>query len=221
MLTKILFIFLIHSALFASDKNDQNLIIFYTNDLHGGITEQEAEFLNPDFPPILGGGAAASNIIFKYRKMAEKTGDAVLVLDAGDIFQGTPVGTKTEGQAIIEYMNDVEYDAVTAGNHDFDLGKDVFIKLTQKAKFPILAANLIDKKTNQVYSKVKPYTILEKKGLKIGIFGLCTEATEKMSFPDHIAELDFSAEVPAARKAVKELRTQGVDIVVALVLFPV
>ena len=108
MLKKMLFIFLIHSVLFALDKNDQNLIIFYTNDLHGGITEQEAEFLNPDFPPILGGCAAASNIIFKYRKMAENTDDAVLVLDAGDIFQGTPLGTKTEGQAIIEYMNDVE-----------------------------------------------------------------------------------------------------------------
>ena len=217
MLKRIIFLCLIHSALLALDKQEQNLIIFYTNDLHGGITEQEADFLNPDFPPILGGGAAAANIIFQARKQAEKTGDIVLVLDAGDIFQGTPVGTKTEGQAIIEYMNDVEYDAVSAGNHDFDLGKETFINLTKSAKFPILSANLIDKSTNQVFSYVKPYTIIEKNGLKIGIFGLTTEATEQMSFPDHIAGLDFSAEVPAAQKAVNELKEKGVDLVVALV----
>ena len=142
MIKKVLFIILTTACLFTANGQEQNLIIFYTNDLHGGITEQEAEFLNPDFPPILGGGAAAANIIFQARKQAEETDDIVLVLDAGDIFQGTPIGTKTEGQAIIEYMNDVEYDAVTAGNHDFDLGKDVFIKMTEKANFPILSANI-------------------------------------------------------------------------------
>ncbi|MCK5033537.1 MAG: metallophosphoesterase [Calditrichia bacterium] len=201
MLKKILFICLLSNLLFAANEQEQNLIIFYTNDLHGGITEQEAEFLNPDFPPILGGGAAAANIIFQARNQSKNTDDVILVLDAGDIFQGTPVGTKTEGQAIIEYMNDVKYDAVTAGNHDFDLGKDVFIKMTEKANFPILSANLIDKSTNNVFAFVKPYTIIEKKGLKIGVFGLSTEATEQMSFPEHIKGLDFSAEVPVAQKA--------------------
>ncbi len=217
MLKKILFICLLSILLFAANEQEQNLIIFYTNDLHGGITEQEAEFLNPDFPPILGGGAAAANIIFQARNQSKNTDDVILVLDAGDIFQGTPVGTKTEGQAIIEYMNDVKYDAVTAGNHDFDLGKDVFIKMTEKANFPILSANLIDKSTNNVFSFVKPYTIIEKKGLKIGVFGLSTEATEQMSFPENIKGLDFSAEVPASQKAVKELRQQNVDLIIAVV----
>ena len=62
----IILIFVLLSGLIcAEDSKDQSLIIFYTNDLHGGITEQEADFLNPDFPPILGGGAAAANIIFQ------------------------------------------------------------------------------------------------------------------------------------------------------------
>jgi len=132
----LLLIFFCGSALVTAQDGTQRLIIFYTNDVHGGITEQEADFLNPDFPPILGGGAAAANIIFRARKEAEKRGDIVLVLDAGDIFQGTPLGTKTEGKAIIEYMNRVGYDAATAGNHDFDLGKEVFINLTKMANFP-------------------------------------------------------------------------------------
>ncbi len=196
---------------------NQRIYIFYTNDLHGGITEQEADFLNPDFPPILGGGAAAANIIFQYRKQAEQNGDIVLVFDAGDMFQGTPLGTKTAGKAIIEYMNDVGYDAACAGNHDFDLGKDVFVNLTELAQFPILSANLIDKTNDQVFAHVKPYTIINRGGLKIGVFGITTEATENMSFPQNIAGLDFTAEAPAAQRAVDALREQNVDLVIALV----
>jgi 5'-nucleotidase / UDP-sugar diphosphatase len=106
-----------------SDSGTKKIYLFYTNDLHGGITEQEADFLNPNFPPLLGGGASAANIIFQYREQAEKEGNIVLLLDAGDIFQGTPIGTQTAGKAVVDYMNLVGYDAVTAGNHDFDLGK--------------------------------------------------------------------------------------------------
>ena len=72
MIKTILFIIFIVAFIFAANEQEQNLIIFYTNDLHGGITEQEAEFLNPDFPPILGGGAAAANIIFQARKTGRK-----------------------------------------------------------------------------------------------------------------------------------------------------
>ena len=213
----ILFIVIIFVAGVLHADDYRRLYIFYTNDIHGGITEEEADFLNPEFPPLLGGGAAAANIIFSYRKKTRGTDDIVLVLDAGDIFQGTPIGTKTKGKAIIDYMNQVGYDAVTAGNHDFDLGKDVFVDLTKQAKFPILSANLFDKETGRVFQAVKPYTILEKKGLRIGIFGITTEATENMSFPKNIAGLDFTDEAPAAQRAVKALREKGVDLVIALV----
>jgi len=210
-------ILLLQIVIAEEQKSIQNLYIFYTNDLHGGITEQEADFLNPNFPPLLGGGASAANIIFKYREMAEKAGDGVLLLDAGDIFQGTPVGTKTAGKAVIDYMNMVGYDAVTAGNHDFDLGKDVFINLSKQANFPILSANLYDKTKDSIFSHIKPYTIIEKKGLKIGIFGITTEATEQMSFPKNIEGLDFTTELPAAQRAVDELKAKGVNIVIGLV----
>jgi 5'-nucleotidase/UDP-sugar diphosphatase len=195
----------------------QRVYIFYTNDVHGGITEQEADFLNPEFPPILGGGASAAAIITKYRELARENGDIVLVVDSGDMFQGTPLGTKTEGQAVIEYMNAVGYDAAAAGNHDFDLGKEVFVNITKTARFPILSANLIDKASGNVFDPVKPYTIIEKEGLKFGIFGISTEATENMSFPKNIAGLDFTAEAPAAQRSVDALREEGVDLVIGLV----
>ncbi len=205
-------------GLSAKNRADlQRLYICYTNDIHGNITEQEADFLNPNFPPMLGGGASAAAIIFKYREVAENNGDAFLLLDAGDIFQGTPIGTKTAGRAIVDYMNMVGYDAVTAGNHDFDLGKEVFIELTKQADFPILSANLYDKTENQLLSHVKAGVILEKRGLKIGVFGVTTEATEQMSFSEHIEGLDFTPELPAAQKAINNLRDQGADIVIGLV----
>ena len=116
---------------FAQNVESKKIYLFYTNDVHGGIAEVEATFLNPNFPPMLGGGAAAAAIISEYRKLAEENGDIFLLFDSGDIFQGTPLGTKTEGKAIIEYMNQVGYTAAAAGNHDFDLGKDVFINITK------------------------------------------------------------------------------------------
>jgi 2',3'-cyclic-nucleotide 2'-phosphodiesterase (5'-nucleotidase family) len=214
---RIFIILFIISLIILCNAENQKIYIFYTNDLHGGITEQEADFLNPDFPPLLGGGAAAANIIFKYRKIAAENGDIVLLFDAGDIFQGTPLGTKTEGKAIIEYMNDVGYDAVCAGNHDFDLGKDVFINLTRMAEFPVLSANLIDKTSEQVFEHVQPHTIINRGGLKIGVFGITTEATENMSFPQNIEGLDFTAEAPAAQRAVNALHKENADLVIALV----
>ena len=216
MIQKYIFLILV-GLLLTVQAADQKLYIFYTNDVHGGITEQEAEFLNPDFPPLLGGGAAAANLIFKYRKMAEQSGDIVLVVDAGDMFQGTPLGTKTEGRAVIEYMNEVGYDAASAGNHDFDLGKDVFINLTEMARFPILSANIFDKESGEVFAHVKPYTIVDRGGLRIGIFGLTTEATKNMSFPRNIEGLDFRAELPAAQRSVDALKAQNVDLVIGLV----
>lgn len=201
----------------AENKEVQKLYLFYTNDLHGGIVEQEADFLNPYFPPLLGGGASAASIIFKYREIAQQNDDLVLLLDAGDIFQGTPLGTKTEGQAIIDYMNAVGYDAVTAGNHDFDLGKEVFINLTKQANFPILSANLYDKTNDSLFSYIKPFIVLERAGIKIGIFGITTESTEQMSFPKNIEGLDFSPELPAALQAVNSLKKKGVDLIIGLV----
>ena len=201
----------------AEDNDNLKIYICYTNDIHGGITEQEANFLNPNFPPMLGGGASAANIIFEYRKKAKENGDIFLLLDAGDIFQGTPVGTKTAGKAVVDYMNRIGYDAVTAGNHDFDLGKEVFIDLTKRANFPILSANLVDKSTDSVFSYIKPFVIKKEAGLRIGIFGITTEATEQMSFPQNIEGLDFTSELPVAQRTVDELRKQGVDLVIGLV----
>jgi len=79
--------------------------------LHGGVDSSEATFMNPEFPPQLGGGASAATLITWTRDYCRKSGKGFLLLDTGDIFQGTLVGTKSEGEAVMRYMNEVGYDA--------------------------------------------------------------------------------------------------------------
>jgi len=193
------------------------LSVFFTNDIHGGITEQKAEFLNPEFPPILGGGASAASLIKKAQKRAAKEGDGVLIIDSGDIFQGTLVGTRSDGEAIVKYMNKVGYNAVVPGNHDFDLGKDNLIELIKISEFPWVSCNIYDQETGKRWQWVKPWIIKEIKGLKIGITGATTRGTEYMSFPENIRGLEFHSEVLNLQQTVDELREQNVDLVVAMV----
>lgn len=197
--------------------NTHRLAVFFTNDLHGGIVPQKAEFLNPEFPPMLGGGPSAAAIINNVRKKAKTEGFSTLLIDAGDTFQGTLVGTLSKGKAIIEYMNMMEYDAVVPGNHDFDQGKDNLIELIKLSNFPWVAANIYDKETGAAWKWVTPWVIVDKGGFKIGITGTATTGTEYMSFPDNIRGLDFRNEITSLQKAVDELRAQNVDLVVALV----
>ena len=211
---KKLIIFLLFLQVVFTQKK---LTIVYTNDIHGHIEAQDADYINPEFPPHLGGGASAFKLINKLRKEAKKNNSNLLLFDSGDMFQGTAVGVKNKGKTIIEYMNRVQYTAAVAGNHDFDLGKDIFADLSVKAKFPILACNIIDKSTGEVWEKVSPYKIQDLGWIKIGIIGVATEATENMAFEENIKGLDFTAEKPAVQKYVKLLREEkNVDIIVVL-----
>ena len=167
-------------------KDYLKIVTIFTNDMHGGIDRSEASFINPDFPPMLGGGAVAGRYILQKRQEAAQNGWGFLLIDAGDFYQGTPLGTVSEGEAVIEYMNTVGYDALTVGNHDFDNGWKNLKKLAEKANFPFLATNLYRKSTGELAEFVKPYIIKEIQGIKIGIIGATLSATPSMSYPEHI-----------------------------------
>lgn len=194
----------------------QKVVVIFTNDVHGGIDQSEATFINPDFPPKLGGGAIAGRYILQQRELARQNGWGFLLIDAGDIYQGTPLGTLTEGAAIIEYMNTVQYDAMALGNHDFDNGWQNLKRLAEQAQFPFLAANLYRQSTGELAEFVKPYIIKEFGGVKIGLIGIALSTTPSMSFPDNIADLDFRSEVEALRQYVPEIRAQGVNTIIAV-----
>lgn len=148
---------------FASSKPIK-LTVLHTNDVHSRL---EPFAMDGSKYEGQGGVAARAALIAQIRSEEEH----VLLLDAGDIFQGTPYFNLYKGEPEMKAMSMMQYDAVTMGNHDFDAGVDGFAKQLIHANFPVLVANYEFSGT-ALEGKTKPYTIIKKGGLKIGIFGL-------------------------------------------------
>jgi 5'-nucleotidase len=140
------------------------LAILHTNDVHSRL-----EPFGADGGKFAGqGGVAARAALIEQIRREE---EHVLLLDAGDIFQGTPYFNLYKGEPEMKAMTMMRYDAVTMGNHDFDAGLEGFARQLPHANFPVLTANYEFTKT-PLEAKTQPYTIIKKAGLKIGIFGL-------------------------------------------------
>ena len=207
---------LLLAALSLAFAEDLRLDIMWSNDVHGGIDRAQATFMNPEFPPQLGGGASAATLIKQVRSWETPNRQSLLV-DVGDFFQGRPVGTVTQGRAVIEYMNYIGYDAMTVGNHEFDILQDDLEKTLELANFPILTCNVIDKRTGKLPWYAFPYTIVNRMGLRIGLLGFTTTDTEKMSFPENIKNITFLDEKETVSKYVKILREEElVDLVIVI-----
>ena len=147
-----------------STLETKKITILHTNDTHSHIDPFPI-----DHPknPNMGGAARRAAIIESIRK-EEKN---VLLLDAGDIFQGTPYFNYYGGELEFKLMSMMQYDVATMGNHDFDNGIDGFYAQLPHAKFDFVSANY-DFKNTILNDIVKPYKIIIKDGIKIGIFGL-------------------------------------------------
>ncbi|HOH60491.1 MAG: bifunctional metallophosphatase/5'-nucleotidase [Candidatus Cloacimonetes bacterium] len=213
---KYLMLAVLLAALTIAFAEDLRLDIMWSNDVHGGIDRAQATFMNPEFPPQLGGGASAATLIKMVRSWQTPQRQSLL-LDVGDFFQGRPVGTVTKGKAVMEYMNYIGYDAMTIGNHEFDILQDDLEETLELANFPILTCNVIDERTGQIPWYAFPYTIVNRMGLRIGILGFTTTDTEKMSFPENIRHIKFLDEKESVSKYVKILREEElVDMVIVL-----
>lgn len=148
-------------------KGVKKLTILYTNDQHSRI---EPFPVNDPKWPDQGGFARRAALIKKIRSQESN----VLLLDAGDIFQGTPYFNFYAGELEYKLMTQMGYDVVTIGNHDFDLGVDNITKQMPHAGFDFVCANY-DFSDTSLHGKVRPYRILIKDGIKIGIFGIGIE----------------------------------------------
>ena len=141
------------------------LTILHTNDMHSHI-----EPFTSGRNKGLGGMAERATLIKKVRAESEH----VLLLDAGDIFQGTPYFNMYGGELEFKLMSEMKYDAATIGNHDFDNGLDGLKSQLPFANFPFLCANY-DFSNSILNGQFKPYKIIKKAGLKIGVFGIGIE----------------------------------------------
>ncbi len=151
--------------LFANDKPDMyKLTILHTNDTHSRIDPFPMD--DRKFPGM-GGAAKRAQLVKKIRSEEKQ----VLLLDAGDIFQGTPYFNFYGGELEFKLMSSMKYDACTIGNHDFDGGIDGLKKQLKHANFPTLVANY-DFKDTVMNGKTKPYQVFQKGGLRIGVLGV-------------------------------------------------
>jgi len=146
-------------------RGDVKITILHTNDMHSHIQP-----FTSGRNKGLGGMAQRAGLINSIREKE----DHVLLLDAGDIFQGTPYFNFYGGELEFKLMSKMKYDAVTLGNHDFDNGLEGFAKQLPHANFPFLIANY-DFSDTILKEKFKAYKVFNKGGVKVGVFGIGIE----------------------------------------------
>jgi 5'-nucleotidase/UDP-sugar diphosphatase len=204
------------SFLISASSDYLKIYVLHWNDAHGHLGYNEAFWLDPEFPPLLSNARALAYMVKKYRERAKKENALVLVLDAGDMFQGDLLGELTKGKLYIEIMNHIGVTAAAVGNHDFDFGRDVLDSLAKWAKFPLVSANLVDTLGNPP-SFAKPYIVLDTMGVRIAIFGLITHWLKGMVPPKNMPDLDVKWEYSFVKEFVPKLREkEKPDIVIAL-----
>lgn len=198
---------LVAPSLMSAQKKTQRLVILHTNDTHSNIDPFPAN--HPKFPNM-GGVVRRANAIKQVRE-AEKN---VLLLDAGDIFQGTPYFNKYEGVLEMKSMAAMNYDVVTLGNHDFDLGMEAFKSAYQYANFKVVNANY-DLTQTTLSDLVLPHTIIKKGKFKIGVFGLGVNL-EGLVPAEYWKGLTYLDPLVAAQKQADFLRKKKCNVVICL-----
>ncbi|ENN87386.1 putative 5'-nucleotidase protein [Rhizobium freirei PRF 81] len=201
------------SAAFA----DYQLNILHFNDFHSrveSINKFDAtcsaaeEAKNECF-----GGAARLKAAIDQRRAA-LAGQNVLVLDAGDNFQGSLFYTTYKGAAEVEFLNGMKIDAMTVGNHEFDDGEGPLAAFLDKAQFPVVTANLVIDDQSKLGNRIKKSIVLNIGGQKIGIVGAVTTETPELASPGpHVKVTDDAAAISAE---VDALKSQGINKIIAL-----
>jgi 5'-nucleotidase len=192
----------------AADNNVEKLTILHTNDVHSRLEP----FPNDGSRNAgLGGVSARSEII----KQIRATTSNVLLLDAGDIFQGTPYFNLYKGEPEMKAMSMMGYDAATMGNHDFDAGIENFANQLQHASFPIVICNY-DFTETPMDGKSLPYKIIQRGNIKVGVLGIGIEL--KGLVPENLSgKTIYQDPVLKANENAEELRKKHkCDFVICL-----
>lgn len=182
--------------------SEKKVTIMHVNDVHGRIREDDYE-----------GAIGFAKLKTKLDSLKKENPNTLLV-GAGDIVHGTTEVNLTEGENIVNLMNDVGFDLMTPGNHDFNYGWKRLVELKDIAKFPIITANVVKDNGESDFDGT---FIKEVDGLKLGFFGLTTEETAFKTHPDNTVGIKFLDPIESAKKAVAKLEKEKVDMVIGLV----
>lgn len=188
--------------------------IFHTTDLHGHILPTS------DYHGVndLGGFARCAAQIRKWRRQNRNS----ILIDVGDVYQGTEVGLRSKGELMIDLFNHLKYDAWIAGNHEFDWGIETFANACARSTMPVLAANaVIEGKvagdisdSRNPFSGIQPAIVKEIAGIKIAVIGVTTPGMPFWHRPEFLGGIEFQHPAGPVRRAIAKAKSDGADAIV-------
>jgi 5'-nucleotidase len=198
-----------------------HLTVIGTNDVHGVFLPENGR----------GGLATLSGYVDAVRAVRDEDGGAVLLIDAGDMWQGTLESNLQEGAPMVEAYNAMRYTAAAIGNHDFDFGPvgDLAIPQSEaddglsslklratEMEFPLLSANLVDKSTGKLidWENVSPSTMINVQGIKVGIIGVVTERALVTTMAPNVVGLSVEPITESVIREATTLRADGAQFVI-------
>ena len=188
-----------------SENHELELTILHTNDIHSHYDSFE-----PWGEPVQGGVARLATAIERVRDESEH----VLLLDAGDQFQGTLYFTVGGARAVADVMNEIGYDTMVIGNHEFDSGPVELARLIDLADFPIISANIDALADASLSEKILPFAMFFYDNEPVAVIGLTSEHTAIASSPGpHVQFFDV---IQTAQQTVQVVEAMGVNKIMAL-----
>ena len=198
----------------ALNSDAVSISIFHTTDLHGHILPTSDYAGNPD----RGGLARCVTQIRRWRRQNRNS----ILIDVGDVYQGTEVALHSKGELMIDLFNHLKYDAWVVGNHEFDWGIESFQQVLQRSTMPVLAANtLLEGKpagefadAKHPFARIQPFILKEIAGIKLAIIGVTTPGMPFWLRPEFSRGIDFQYPVEPVRRAIMSAKIEGADAIV-------
>ena len=185
-------------------KGTTVITLLTANDFHGTLAGDGKK--NPGVSKFVG-----------FLKNEEKRNiNGTLILSAGDMYQGSADSNLLYGKPVVIAMNTAGFDAMTIGNHEFDWGIDKLKERITQSRFPYVAANIIEKATGKTPDFLKPYVIVNKNGINVGIIGIATPETATKAKPELVEPYDFKNPAEVVNALVPEVKKAGADVIVVL-----
>jgi len=202
------------SAAAALEPDTACISILHTTDLHGHILPTSDYGGTTD----RGGLARCATQLRRWRRQNSNS----ILIDVGDVYQGTEVSLRNKGELMIDLFNHLRYDAWVIGNHEFDWGIEPFTNALQKSEMAVLGANTtLDGKpagsssdSQHPFGKVQPFIVREIKGIKVAIIGITTPGMSFWLPREFTVGIDFQHPVESVRRAITKAKSEGADAIV-------
>ena len=185
--------------------NDSIMLDFYNlNDFHGSLA------YNPNADEI-----GINRLAHYFKQRLQDNANSVFV-SSGDMWQGSADSNITRGRLVVDAMNEIGFDAMAIGNHEFDWMDTTIYDLAERSEFPLLGINILDKRTGQRAGFAQPYTMIQRLGIRIGIIGTIGPSLESSILQSAVEHYNFVPYGNLVQDAAQFLRDEGAKLVILL-----